>query len=370
MTNDIFTLEAVNAKFGDALLLHYGTKQDCRTIVIDGGPTGVYKTYLKPRLQEIAEAKSPQPFKATNILVTHLDSDHIRGIIDLTKDENAPVKCTRYWFNTFENAKVALPDDTKAALKVQATAALVSVTAVEASVAEGQELRDLARERSFMVNGGSGGLLMADGAGVPMALDPKYLNVTLVAPNKKALQKLADDWKKKAKPTQAETSDYLDKSVYNLSSLVIVVEAETQKGRLCRMLLTGDARGDHTLDGLEAAGFLQNGKAHFDVLKIGHHGSDRNYAEDFFERVTADHYVISADGKHDNPSMDVLVWIGRHAKAKYVLWLTNTQGTGYEALPANIQAAEKQVPGLRNHIRSCENGANSLSVHLLHAPNF
>lgn len=370
MTNEIFTLEAVNAKFGDALLLHYGTQKDCRTIIIDGGPTGVYKAYLKPRLLEIAQAKSPHRFKASNIIVTHLDSDHIRGIIDLTKDDDAPVKCTRYWFNTFEDAKVALPNDTKVALKAQSASVLASVAAVEASVAEGQELRDLAREHSFTVNGGTGRLLMAEEAGVPLELDPSYLKVTLVAPNKKALQKLADDWKKKAKPTQAETSAYLDKSVYNLSSLVMVVEAQMQDGSLRRMLLTGDARGDHTLDGLEAAGLLQHQKVHFDVLKIGHHGSDRNYAENFFERVTADHYVISADGKHDNPSTDVLVWIGRHAVGEYSLWLTNTQGTGYEALPANIKAAEQQVPGLRGHIRTREDGANSLSVHMLLSPDF
>ena len=34
----IFTLEALEAKHGDSLLLHYGTKKSPQLIVIDGGP--------------------------------------------------------------------------------------------------------------------------------------------------------------------------------------------------------------------------------------------------------------------------------------------------------------------------------------------
>jgi len=369
MINDMFTLEAVNAKFGDALLLHYGTANDCRTLLIDGGPAGVYKTSMKPRLEQIAQALDQRPFAVEHVFVTHLDSDHIRGILDLTRDTDPPITCTSYWFNTFPDARLQLPDDTKAALKTHGVVQLASVAAVTASVPEGQELRDRAREEHFTVNGGSGKLLMANDVGVQLDVDPDFLTVTLVAPNRMALQKLADAWKKKAKPTQAETSEYLDQSVYNLSSLVMVVEATAKKGSR-RMLLTGDARGDHTLDGLEAADFLKNGKAHFDLLKIGHHGSDRNYAEDFFQRITADHYVISADGKYDNPSEEVLVWIGKNAPKDYQLWLTNTDGTGYDMLPANIKAAEKRVPGLSQHIATRSDGHYALSVNLLDKPGF
>jgi beta-lactamase superfamily II metal-dependent hydrolase len=46
-----------------------------------------------------------------------------------------------------------------------------------------------------------------------------------------------------------------------------------------------------------------------DVLKCPHHGSDRNVDNDYFERILADHYVISADGKHGNPDVPTLEMI-------------------------------------------------------------
>ena len=35
----LFTLEAIKAKHGDSLILHYGKEDDPRFILIDGGPT-------------------------------------------------------------------------------------------------------------------------------------------------------------------------------------------------------------------------------------------------------------------------------------------------------------------------------------------
>jgi hypothetical protein len=59
-------------------------------------------------------------------------------------------------------------------------------------------------------------------------------------------------------------------------------------------ILTGDARGDKILEGLELVGLLEKGgNMHVDVLKVPHHGSDNNMAPIFFTRVTADHYVFS-----------------------------------------------------------------------------
>lgn len=75
-------------------------------------------------------------------------------------------------------------------------------------------------------------------------------------------------------------------------------------------LLTGDARGDHILQDLEAAGLLDDaGKVHVDVLKLQHHGSDRHVTKRFFQSVTADTYLISADGKNGNPDIARLRWL-------------------------------------------------------------
>ena len=71
------------------------------------------------------------------------------------------------------------------------------------------------------------------------------------------------------------------------------------------ILLTGDARGDKILEGLETIGALEPGKTmHVDVLKVPHHGSSNNLTRNFFERITADHYVFSGDGEHGNPERE------------------------------------------------------------------
>jgi len=82
-----------------------------------------------------------------------------------------------------------------------------------------------------------------------------------------------------------------------------------------RLLLTGDGLGNHLIDGLRQANLLSgDGTLHVDTLKVPHHGSDRNVSKKFFKTVTADKYVISANGKDGNPDLDTLVWIVEGAR--------------------------------------------------------
>jgi hypothetical protein len=113
---------------------------------------------------------------------------------------------------------------------------------------------------------------------------------------------------------------FADRSVPNLSSIVVVAEFAG-----LRMLLTGDARGDDILEGLATAGLLDaDGAAHFDLIKMPHHGSNRNVTRDWLKMITADHYVISANGEHGNPDAETLRWICEaRAGAAYTVYLTN-----------------------------------------------
>jgi hypothetical protein len=82
------------------------------------------------------------------------------------------------------------------------------------------------------------------------------------------------------------------------------------------MLLTGDARGDLTLAGLENAGLLApGGSMELDILKVPHHGSSHDVSAEDFARLRAKHYVFSANGKYENPDLATLdaVLAGRPA---------------------------------------------------------
>ena len=86
---------------------------------------------------------------------------------------------------------------------------------------------------------------------------------------------------------------------------MLLIEAEEKT-----ILLTGDGLGEHLLEGLHQTGLLEDDDTfHVDVFKLPHHGSMRNMTPELFERITADTYVICADGTNDNPDYQTLEWL-------------------------------------------------------------
>lgn len=73
------------------------------------------------------------------------------------------------------------------------------------------------------------------------------------------------------------------------------------------LLLTGDADAASIQEGLAHHGKLdEDGRIHVSVLKVQHHGAEANVTQDFVDSVTADHYVFCANGNHKNPEIDVI----------------------------------------------------------------
>jgi hypothetical protein len=75
---------------------------------------------------------------------------------------------------------------------------------------------------------------------------------------------------------------------------------------------------------LELVGILRTGGTmHVDLLKVPHHGSANNLDHNFFERITADHYVFSGDGEHGNPEREALqMLLDVRGDAPYTVHLT------------------------------------------------
>ena len=119
------------------------------------------------------------------------------------------------------------------------------------------------------------------------------------------------------------------------------------------------------------AGLLNNGKAHFNILKMPHHGSARNMTERFLNDITADHYLISADGRHDNPDAETLEWIGRmqNPNPSFEVVLTNDGLTpSSPALKDKIAKLEQRLG--RERVRTRMQGDLSISVELSDPINF
>jgi hypothetical protein len=317
----IFSLDVRRARKGDCLILHFGTKSKPGLVLIDGGPAQVFGPQLKPRLQEIRKARrlaEGEPLTVDLLMVSHIDDDHINGILEMTHElvdakgakRRMPLKVLNFWHNTFDDIIASDPDELVASVKASFGPASLAgepdtegldphTAKVLASVGQGLRLRDDARALGLRINSEFGGKLIKASGRQPKDL-PGGLKLTVAGPMEDellALQKAHAEFLKKAEKNKEAVAAFTDSSVANLSSIVVLAEASGKK-----MLLTGDARGDKILLGLEKIGLLRpNGKMKVDVLKMPHHGSDRNMEKIFLERVVADHYVFSGDGEHGNP---------------------------------------------------------------------
>jgi hypothetical protein len=342
----IFTLEALQAKHGDSLLLHYGKPNAPKLIVIDGGPAGVYKGSLRPRLTAIKDARSPNGALSIRMLmVSHLDDDHINGVLALLNDlvdkeeqgEELPYDIVTLWHNSFDDIVGNESEEMIAAVRPVAGGGALAAGlplsrpggAIAASVPQGRDVRNNAQKLALALNAPFKNLVAAPGKGKKTLAIGDGLKFTVLGPIENRIEELQIEWnavlEKKGLAKNAEgqalAAAYLDESVYNLSSIVVLAEAGKK-----RMLLTGDARGDDVLKGLKSAGLLKGGGIHVDLLKLPHHGSDRNVETEFFRQITADHYVVSADGKHGNPEVSTLQMISdARGKDKFTIYLTNRE---------------------------------------------
>lgn len=338
-----FTLEALPAQYGDCLLLHYGTDQKPGLILIDGGPEDVWEDSLEPRLKTLAAARPG--FKINLMMVSHIDDDHVVGLVKFTNAWLAqpagklwPFPVREVWHNSFERVSNA-KDINAVKASVCASAGAGSIEEVDleeagienteerrdalkvlASVAKGKRLRDNLESLQVPSNTGFEDNLVRPGHGpsVPYKLGPE-LELHIVAPLPDQLTALQKEFAQELKP-DAALAAYTDGSVPNLSSIAAIAKF---KGKT--ILLTGDARGDYLREGLKREGkFNAKGKLHVDVFKLPHHGSDRNIDIDFFQDVTADHYVASADGTFVNPDRPTLEMLieARGKEAEYVIHLT------------------------------------------------
>jgi hypothetical protein len=332
----IFSLDVRRARKGDCLLLHFGSKKEPGLAMIDGGPAKVYAPHLKPRLLEIRKERgldARTPLNVDLLMVSHVDDDHIRGILDLTREmrdaqgahQPPMLRVLSFWHNSFDDIIGRDPKELKSAVASQFGAASLETGLTDemdldtdkpeedvrdtlqvlASLEQGSRLRGDADALGFPRNPEFDGKLIL--AGKKAAAISDGLSFVVAGPMKpelQALQKKHDEWLKQKKDKEAKDSlaAYVDRSVPNLSSIVVLAKFKKRT-----ILLTGDARGDKILQGLEESGVLpKGGSMQVDILKVPHHGSSNNLDRDFFERIHASHYVVSGDGEHGNPERETM----------------------------------------------------------------
>jgi hypothetical protein len=336
----MFKLHVIQAQFGDCLLLEFGTPRKARFVLIDGGPPGNYAADLQAALADIVDIGG----KLDLVALSHVDNDHIVGVLDLFAameddqvSERPPrIQVAQLWHNSFARSldptgEISQRLQSMMAMTGAANIAMPLATDAFYGVREGNRLRLMAQKLKVPTNKGfPNDLILVETAKQGISFGP--LELRIAGPNKANLKALQTEWLEwLAKTAEKIASDpasaaMADRSIPNLSSIVMLAKCNGKT-----VLLTGDARGDHILAGLNTAKLAKRGKLHVDVLKVQHHGSDRNATREFFRSLTADTYVLSANGKYGNPDFATLQWIVESARARQrpiTLVVTNeTEGT-------------------------------------------
>jgi hypothetical protein len=312
----------VQAAYGDCLIVEAQVGDRRAVILVDGGPTETYRSHLRPVLDIVAGDG-----RIDLAVLSHVDNDHVDGLLAFCNDlalaastgDGPRWAIGGLWHNSFArslgSAELAQRIRLAAGHVSELGVGLPRLSAVLRGYAEGDQLEDVARRSRIPLNDGFAEGLVAVDDCPPIHLAGSTIHI--VGPTREILGDLREEWtewlRRRTGPGVRDAAAAIDadRSVPNISSITMLVESGTRT-----ILLTGDARADDVLAGLGAAGLLDgDGRRHVSILKLPHHGSARNIDEAFLRSLTADVYVISADGRYGNPDPETLTWIVETARA-------------------------------------------------------
>lgn len=354
-------IEIFQSSHGDCLLLE---SADGRRILCDGGMSSSMKKWVAPELAARREQEPGRPIDL--VYVSHIDADHISGILQLVNDlvdwrvfdhhaaegddfaepaRPRPPDISAIWHNAFKDQveeNVGRIEDMLAAATpvLLATQAPQGIQAgfdmqnIALGVDQAVQLTRLVRAGvlDIPVNRLPGSrsrerLLMARRRQRPVQLGG--FEIRIIGPTVRELEKLREGWNNwlgnneaRVKEIERELRRRLEgfangESIelrpwegvegfrgVTVPNIASLVLLVREEGKT--ILLTGDAQHDILLEQLGEAGLLPDGHLHLDVLKVQHHGSENNMSPAFARTVTADHYLFCGDGASGNPEPEVI----------------------------------------------------------------
>ena len=300
----MYKIHLLPAEYGDAILVEWGEKKPCY-MLIDGGPYFGFDAFAKAIFDVAPDLK-----EIDLLVITHIDTDHIDGIVTLLNHDEQPFVIKDIWFNGYKQ----LQEVSKFLGPVQ-----------------GEYITKLIEKKGLPHNKSFDGspVYVNDFANLPHIKLAGGMKLMLLGPGVKALQRLEKEWIKKLeemgkdvdiqkeldedhryKPTSPWLGDDMtvkelqekkvtpDKSAANGSSIAFVA---TYKNKSC--LFAGDLTTAGMLEAIEPI-LAENGNERFtvDAWKLSHHGSKKSTMETLMEKIDCKQLLVSSNGKyHEHP---------------------------------------------------------------------
>lgn len=348
--NIVINVKIFPAGYGDCFLVTIYNSDEKFNILIDGGLGDTYKNVLKKELKKLS-----QNGQKINLLInTHIDSDHINGLIAFLRDNNKQqyIKIDEIWYNGLEqiakrytNGEKTMTNDSSIINKICEKGYEDEFNEIEdASAVGGISFASLIEFGKYNHN------KVVDGQAITDEIKKielsKSIKIKIISPSMKELTILEEEWAEElAKENYKFTvpkcmklvssfeflvsrlknhyenyrnntsgsdnlENYLseleeiDNSVVNGSSISFVLEISDTK-----LLFLGDSIIRNKDKCMIIKNLIQEYgiNAKFNLIKLPHHGSRYNMSNDFLTMFKADEYIISSNSeKFGHPDIDVL----------------------------------------------------------------
>ena len=326
----MINIELIQAAQGDCIWIEYGADEDSfHRILLDGGTKGTYE-HLKKRIENLPAGERHFDL----LVITHIDSDHIAGILKLIENDDLGITFSDIWFNGYRHLGKS---NTRGVIQGELLSDYLGKPQINWNKAFHGQAVCMDKKKKFS----------------PLEL-PGGMKITLLSPTKKSLVDLKPRWKKEAEkaglfsdqsvadkedidthPIEsrsqapailpdidklADTPFESDTSLTNGSSIAFLAEYDGKK-----MLFSSDAYASTLLKSIQR--YLPGCEPlYLDLFKIPHHGSESNISKKLLERIRCSTYLISANGAYHEHPDDIaiarLIKYGGHKPDLYFNYLS------------------------------------------------
>lgn len=316
---NIFRLNMLPAGHGDSLWIDYGDQLNPHHILIDGGYAATYDEIAK-KIRALPEDRRHIEL----LVITHIDNDHIKGILKLLSRAELNVTFGDIWFNAWRH----LPDS-----EFESFGPL-----------EGEKLSTLLSQGGMPWNTmfDNKSVSLQDDRLLPTVQLPGGMKLTILSPREQELKELVSVWAEKCReagldpnkslreeppvepPTGYEVMGPPDvealaatpfkknDSEANGSSIAFIARFARRS-----VLMAADGFADVLLDGIKLLVPDKNKSLSLDAFKIPHHGSRGNINQELLEKVDCGRYLFSTNsGKYDHPDMEAVARVIKYGGAK------------------------------------------------------